>query len=129
MTKVRVLVLAAVIGLAPSVAGCGSSGGDKAGDDTPSADDTAVPANGGLDDEARTQACITEKRTVETAAEAFNAMGGRYPTSNAELTDGAVGVDDQPVSAMLKRAPTYWKVSAAGTGELEPLEALPPGCA
>jgi len=46
-------------------------------------------AVGGSTDSANKQACATEKKTVETALEAYKADNGTYPASVALLQSGA----------------------------------------
>jgi general secretion pathway protein G len=58
-----------------------------------------VFAVGGVSDTAKEKACQTEKKTTETALEAYKADLGAYPTTLAGL--GAL-------------APTYVKTSPAG---------------
>ena len=69
----------------------------------------AIFAVGNLTDNAKKNACATEAATVETAADAFNAQAGRYPTLAEMQTDTTVGT--VTVGANLKTAPTH--VSAA----------------
>ena len=65
----------------------------------------AIFAVGNLTDNAKKNACATEASTVETAAEAFNAQAGRYPTL-AEMQATTV-VGTVTVEANLKTAPTH----------------------
>ena len=57
----------------------------------------AIFAVGNLTDNAKKNACATEASTVETAAEAFNAQGGRYPTiaeMQADTSAPETGIDE-----------------------------------
>ena len=65
----------------------------------------AIFAVGNLTDNAKKNACATEASTVETAAEAFNAQGGRYPTLAEMQADTTV--NGVVVGANLKTAPTH----------------------
>ena len=59
----------------------------------------AIFAVGNLTDNAKKNACATEASTVETAAEAFNAQAGRYPTlaeMQATTTGGTVRRRGEP---------------------------------
>ena len=62
----------------------------------------AIFAVGNLTTNAKKNACATEASTVETAAEAFNAQAGRYPTIAEMQTDTTVGT--VTVGANLKTA-------------------------
>jgi prepilin-type N-terminal cleavage/methylation domain-containing protein len=72
----------------------------------------AIFAVGNLTDNAEKNACATEASTVETAAEAFNAQAGRYPTIAEMQTDTTVGT--VVVGANLKTAPTHNVAGADG---------------
>jgi prepilin-type N-terminal cleavage/methylation domain-containing protein len=65
----------------------------------------AIFAVGNLTDTAKKNACATEASTVETAAESFNAVAGRYPTL-AEMQATTV-VGTVTVEANLKTPPTH----------------------
>jgi hypothetical protein len=75
-----------------------------------------------------TNACKTEKATLETASEAFNAQADRYPISIDELTKGGV-VNGYAIKPMLKRAPKYWTLGSAHDGKVVARRTLPAGCA
>jgi hypothetical protein len=75
-----------------------------------------------------TNPCKTEKATLETASEAFNAQADRYPTSIYELTNGAV-VNGYTIKPVLKRAPRYWTLGPAHDGNVVARGTLPAGCA
>ena len=84
----------------------------------------AIFAVGNLTDNAKKNACATEASTVETAAEAFNAQAGRYPTVAEMQADTTV--NGVVVGANLKTAPTHVSATAgadvytynAGTGAI-----------
>lgn len=59
-----------------------------------------VFAVGGITDTGDVSACETEKRTVETAIEAFRAQQGGYPDNMTSLVPG-----------FLRDSPTSWKLS------------------
>lgn len=75
-------------------------------------------SGGGSDDAS---ACETERSTVATALEAYNASHGSYPN----------GMDDV-VGQFLKSAPRYWTFTGTigedGFPVLEPIGDLPEGC-
>ncbi len=65
-----------------------------------------VFAVGGITEDAEENACMAEKRAVETAIEAFRADRGNYPTDIASLTNATDG--------FLRSDPEYWTVGTAG---------------
>jgi type II secretion system protein G len=76
-----------------------------------------VFAVGGITDTGDASACKTERRTVETAIEAYRAQEGTYPTAMSALTGGAFLRDD----------PTYWSLNGTG-GDITTKTAKPSGC-
>jgi len=71
----------------------------------------AIFAVGNLTNNAKKNACATEASTVETAAEAFNAQAGRYPTLAEMQTTTTVGT--VTVQANLKTGPTHDVIAPA----------------
>ena len=106
----------------------------KAGVDLPDGcgDGSVVPtteASGG-DPGSEADACKAEKRAVRTAAEAYNAMTGAYPTSMVQLTRDGTAPDGYRVNAMLRQEPVYWDLAPAADGTVTPKSGvdLPDGC-
>jgi prepilin-type N-terminal cleavage/methylation domain-containing protein len=63
----------------------------------------AIFAVGSINDRAATNACKTERDTLEAAAEAWKAQTDAYPASAAVLVSGQGSVEPQ-----LKKEPVYW---------------------
>ena len=62
-----------------------------------------VFAVGGITNNSEESACLTEKRTVETAIEAFRAQENNYPGNMTSLVPG-----------FLRDTPASWKLSGTG---------------
>jgi general secretion pathway protein G len=71
-----------------------------------------VFAVGNLGTTAKTNACNTEKSTLNTAVEAYKAQNGAYPANLAALTTGA--------NALLKTSPVNYTIDAAGVVSVTP---------
>lgn len=78
-----------------------------------------VFAVNGITEKGKTNACKTEKRTVKTAVEAYNAQGGYYPGGMSELTDS---------KRFLESTPTYVTIDNAGNVSLTAAGAAIPNC-
>jgi len=81
-----------------------------------------VFAVGNLTSNAKSNACSTEKNTISTAAEAYKAQVGSYPTAAAagggahnaiDLLDGAVAAPAN-VGTLLKSVPADYKLDDSG---------------
>lgn len=68
----------------------------------------------GIRDTAAENACKTEKRTVQTAVEAYYAENGANPSAMTQLTDPATGY--------LDAVPQYFELKSTVPGELNPLQ-------
>ena len=65
-----------------------------------------VFAVGGTEKDAKVQACLSERSTVETAVEAYKSQhDGAEPADVNALATG------DRATALLRRVPTYWSVS------------------
>ena len=69
-----------------------------------------VFAVGNLTSNATKNSCATEKSTIMTAAEAYKAQTGNYPTNITDLTAGT-----GTVQALLKTTPTGYTINPSGT--------------
>lgn len=76
-----------------------------------------VFAVGGITNRGETNACMTEKRTVETALESYYAEEGAYPTGMSQITGGVY----------LRSEPTYWTLGSTA-GQVAASGTLPAGC-
>ena len=79
----------------------------------------AIFAVGSINDRAKANACKTENGTVQTAAEAYNAQAGAYPTTVALMrATQNLTVNGQPVTILpqLKSDPSYWMMSSQNGG-------------
>lgn len=83
-----------------------------------------VFAVGGISDTGEANACKTEKRTVETAVEAFRAQKGTYPNNMSSMlsTNAAAGQ-----AKLLRSAPKYWSIGN-DNGVVSAVGTLPSGC-
>ncbi len=81
-----------------------------------------VFAVGNLTSNAKTNACATEKSTISTAAEAYKAQTGSYPTKAAagggnhnaiDLLDGVVAAPNPP-GQLLKSVPANYQLDDNG---------------
>ena len=87
----------------------------------------AIFAVGSINDKAKTNACETEKTTLQTAAEAYNAQAGAYPTAITDLTQQNI-VAGVTIKAQLKQAPIYWQLAPANDGTVQASGSLPANC-
>jgi len=96
-----------------------------------------VFAVGNLSSNAKTNACATEKATVGTAAEAYKAQMGVYPTAAAagagknaiDLLTGANGVTPPAaVGTLLKTVPASYTIDDAGAGTVSAISGNAAGC-
>ena len=90
----------------------------------------AIFAVGSINSRAKANACKTEKSTLETADEAYNAQADVY-ASSVDYLDGVTasnGSDGQPITAQLKKAPIYWKIVSPFDGTVTASGTLPSGC-
>ena len=84
----------------------------------------AIFAVGSINDRAKANACKTEKSTLDTAVEAYNAQADAYPSTIADLTGSTA-----TIKAQLKSAPKYWKLGpGTADGSTTSSGTLPSGC-
>jgi prepilin-type N-terminal cleavage/methylation domain-containing protein len=97
-----------------------------------------VFAVGNLTSNAKTNACATEKSSVTTAAEAYKAQMGVYPTAAVagagkhaiDLLTGANGVTPPAaVGTLLKTVPASYTIDDAGAGTVSAISGNAAGCA
>ena len=69
-----------------------------------------VFAVGNLTSNAKTNACATEKTTVQTAVEAYKAQNGSYP-SGATPTARYTALNSSSAGTLLKTQPTSYEIS------------------
>ena len=75
-------------------------------------------------------ACATDRKSLETAAEAYRTKTGSYPADPAPVTTGSTTVDDDPIDVLvaagyLKQRPSSTEYTLTVTGGTGAVSACP----